>query len=153
MNTWPCISNCNWSCLSHTIVRSNLGLFVLFWWERSVCNLWKDIQDIKLPFVFKQNGINLLLPQILGRLMQQLRNIAKMEKFGKVRGAKGLQMVQFEGPMHRNPFVLSSFEVGWIPLSCYWPSGVLRIVLPCTATCHWSIDALICGWLNIRWNW
>ena len=73
-----------------------------------------------------QNGINLLLPQILGRLMQQLRNIAKMEKFGKVRGAKGLQMVQFEGPMHRNPFVLSSFEVGWIPLSCYWPSGGIK---------------------------
>ena len=39
-------------------------------------------------------------------------------------------MVQFECPWHPNPSVSSNFEVGWIPFSHYWPSGVIRIGLP-----------------------
>ena len=41
-------------------------------------------------------------------------------------GLNGLQMVQFECPKHWNPPVSSNSGVGWIPLSHYWPSGVIR---------------------------
>ena len=43
---------------------------------------------------------------------------------------KGLQMVQFDSPWHLKSSVSSSFKVGWIPFSHYWPSGVIRIGLP-----------------------
>ena len=36
-------------------------------------------------------------------------------------------MVQFECPKHLNPPVSFTFEVGRIPLSHYWPSGVIRL--------------------------
>ena len=35
-------------------------------------------------------------------------------------------MAQFECPRHWKPSVSFSFEVGWIPFSHYWPSGVIR---------------------------
>ena len=37
-----------------------------------------------------------------------------------------LQMAQFECPRHWKPSVSFSFEVGRIPFSHYWPSGVIR---------------------------
>ena len=37
------------------------------------------------------------------------------------------QIVQFECPRHWNPCVTSIFEVGRIPLSHNWPSGVIRM--------------------------
>ena len=39
-------------------------------------------------------------------------------------------MVQFDSPWHLKSSVSSSFKVGWIPFSHYWPSGVIRIGLP-----------------------
>ena len=41
-----------------------------------------------------------------------------------------MQMVQFECHRHWKPSVSSTFGVGWIPFSHYWPSGVIRIGLP-----------------------
>ena len=39
----------------------------------------------------------------------------------------GLQLVQFEFPMHWNPPVISHFEVGGFPFSHNWTSGVIRM--------------------------
>ena len=39
----------------------------------------------------------------------------------------GLQLVQFEFPMHRNPPVISHFEVGGFPFSHNRTSGVIRM--------------------------
>ena len=54
----------------------------------------------------------------------------KYGKFSKSERCKGLQMVQFDSPRHLKSSVSSSFKVGWIPFSHYWPSGVIRIGLP-----------------------
>ena len=54
----------------------------------------------------------------------------KYGKFSKSERCKGLQMVQFDSPWHLKSSVSSSFKVGWIPFSHYWPSGVIRIGLP-----------------------
>ena len=54
----------------------------------------------------------------------------KCGKFSKSERCKGLQMVQFDSPWHLKSSVSSSFKVGWIPFSHYWPSGVIRIGLP-----------------------
>ena len=39
----------------------------------------------------------------------------------------GLHLVQFECPRHLKPTVSSNFEVGRIPISKNWPSGVIRM--------------------------
>ena len=52
------------------------------------------------------------------------------EKVGKFSGQKWLirlQTVQFEWPWHQNPSASSNFEVGRIPFSDNWPSGVIRM--------------------------
>ena len=54
----------------------------------------------------------------------------KVAKILEQKWPNGLQMVQFECPRHWKPSVSSNFEVGRIPLSNYWPSGVIRIGLP-----------------------
>ena len=51
-----------------------------------------------------------------------------------------MQMVQFECPRHWTPFVSSTFEVGRIPFSHYWPSGVIRIGLPVWKWKSWKIS-------------
>ena len=53
---------------------------------------------------------------------------------------KGLQMVQFECPRHWKPSVSSTFGVGRIPFSHYWPSGVIRIGLPVWKWKSWKIS-------------
>ena len=50
----------------------------------------------------------------------------KVVKIWEQKRLNGLQMVKFECPRHCKPSVSFSFEVGWIPFSHYWPSGVIR---------------------------
>ena len=48
-------------------------------------------------------------------------------------------MVQFECPRHWKPTASSNFEIGRIPFSAYWSSGVIRIGSPVWKCKSWKL--------------
>ena len=59
-------------------------------------------------------------------------------KFSEQNELNGLQISKFKCPKHWNPSVSSNSEVGWIPLSHYWPSGVIRNGSPVWSSKRWK---------------
>ena len=66
----------------------------------------------------------------IAALLAHPYDIGKVGILREQKWLDGLQMVQFKCPSHSKPSASSSFEVGWIFFSHYWPSGVIRNGLP-----------------------
>ena len=78
--------------------------------------------------------------------------VKKVGKFSEQKGLKGMQMVQFECPRHCKPSFSSTFGVGRIPFSHYWPSGVIRIGLPVWRWKSWESSETKMGSKGCNWS-
>ena len=63
-------------------------------------------------------------------------------RFSSQKWLQWMPMILTEWPCNWKPSVSSSFKVGWIPFSHYWPSGVIRIGLPVWKWKMWKIFSI-----------